>query len=128
MARSLDGVQIKRAHSKETFTEDLVVQLAACADPVTGPEYFIENFFHIQHPTKGKILLKPYEYQKKLLNSYHNYRFNINMLPRQMGKCVRGNTTIKIRNKHSGQVIELPIQEFHEMQKNLNNLQHGDNS
>ena len=31
-------------------------------------------------------MFDPYEYQLRLMHSYHNYRFNINMMPRQTGK------------------------------------------
>jgi Terminase large subunit, T4likevirus-type, N-terminal/Terminase RNaseH-like domain len=86
MAKSLDGVLTKKAHTKEKFTEQQVADLLACADTKTGYHYFAKNFFHIQHPVKGKVKFKPYEYQERLLDAYHNYRFNINMLPRQSGK------------------------------------------
>jgi hypothetical protein len=46
----------------------------------------MNNHFNIQHPTQGRMKYKAYEYQHKLLDVYHNYRFNINMLPRQTGK------------------------------------------
>jgi len=55
-------------------------------DPDTGYLYFAKQFAYIQHPVKGKLLFDPFEYQTRLLHSYHNYRFNINMLPRQTGK------------------------------------------
>jgi hypothetical protein len=86
MAKSLDGVLTKKAHSKESFTEEQVQHLLKCADPETGYLYFAQNFFYIQHPVKGKMLFNPFSYQENLLHSYHDYRFNINMLPRQSGK------------------------------------------
>jgi hypothetical protein len=86
MAKSLDGVLIKKAHVKQKWTEEEVQQMMLCADPDTGPEYFIRNFFYIQHPTKGQMLFEPFEFQTKLLQSYHGYRFNVNMMPRQTGK------------------------------------------
>ena len=86
MAKSLEGVLTKKAHSKEKFTEQQVEDLLKCADPKDGYLYFAKNFFFIQHPVKGKLLFEPYEYQINLLSSYHDYRFNINMLPRQSGK------------------------------------------
>jgi len=46
----------------------------------------MDNYFYIQHPTKGKLLYHPFDYQKKLLDSYHNYRFSISLMPRQTGK------------------------------------------
>ena len=90
--KSLDGVLTKKAHTKETFTELQIDNLLKCADPDFGHHYFCENFFYIQHPVKGKMLFEPFEYQTKLLDAYHGHRFNINMLPRQMGKttCAAG--------------------------------------
>lgn len=92
MAKSLDGVLIKKAYRQEKFTEAQITELAKCADPANGYEYFCKNFFYIQHPTKGKLLFEPFDYQTRLLHSYHDYRFNINMLPRQTGKttCAAG--------------------------------------
>jgi hypothetical protein len=61
-------------------------------DPVDGPLYFCKNFLKIQHPVRGSIAFKPYEYQERLIRSYHNYKQSIGMLPRQMGKttCATG--------------------------------------
>jgi len=86
MAKSLDGVLTKKAHTKERFTEQEVVDMASCMDPADGYLYFARKFFHIQHPVKGKVKFEPFDYQVRLLGSYHNNRFNINMLPRQSGK------------------------------------------
>ena len=92
MSRSLEGVLVKKANKKERYTEQQIQQLIACMDPVTGPFYFMNNFFYIQHPVRGKLLFEPFEYQTRLVLSYHDHRFNINMLPRQSGKttCAAG--------------------------------------
>lgn len=91
-SKSLDGVLTKKAHTKEKFTEEHIQDLMLCADTATGYHYFCKKFFHIQHPVKGKMLFEPFEYQERLLDAYHGHRFNINMLPRQMGKttCAAG--------------------------------------
>jgi len=86
MAASLDGVLIKKANKQETFTEAQMEDLVKCMDPDEGYLYFAKNFAYIQHPVKGKLLYDPYEYQLGLMDTYHNYRFNINMMPRQTGK------------------------------------------
>ena len=82
----LDAVLVKAPHRKETFTEQELIEFAKCADPATGAMYFMDNFFYIQHPTKGKMLYHPFEYQKKLIENYHNNRFSISLMPRQTGK------------------------------------------
>lgn len=81
-----ESTLVKAPHRRQTFTDQQLTEFVACADPVTGPEYFMDNFFHIQHPTKGKMLYHPFEYQKRLIHTYHNYRFSISMMPRQTGK------------------------------------------
>jgi hypothetical protein len=86
MAASLDGVLIKKANRQETYSNEQVEQLVSCMDPIEGYLYFAKNFAYIQHPVKGKLLYDPYEYQLGLMDSYHNFRFNINMMPRQTGK------------------------------------------
>ena len=85
-SKNLDSQLVKKAHSTQRWTEEEIEHLKNCMDPVNGPHYFLDHFFHIQHPTKGKMLYKPFEYQKRLINSYHGHRFNVNMLPRQTGK------------------------------------------
>ena len=83
---STESVLVKAPYRRTVFTEQQLAEFIACADPDTGPEYFMDNFFHIQHPTKGKMLYHPFDYQKRLINTYHNYRFSISMMPRQTGK------------------------------------------
>lgn len=92
MGKSLDGVIVKRANRQERYTEKQIEELSKCLDPETGPFYFLRNFFYIQHPVKGQLLFDPFDYQIRLINSYHNHRFNINLLPRQSGKttCAAG--------------------------------------
>lgn len=86
MSKSLDGVLTKKANIQDTYTEDQISQLMKCTDPDAGYLYFAENFAYIQHPKKGKLKFQPFEFQKTLMSGYHKYRFNINMLARQMGK------------------------------------------
>lgn len=77
---------VKQAHTTQMWTEDHIKDLLACQNQVTGPAYFLNNFFYIQHPTQGQIKYQAFPYQEDLLTSYHNYRFSINMLGRQLGK------------------------------------------
>lgn len=86
MSKNLDGVLVKQANRRQTFTHDEIKDFAACADPVTGPSYFLENYFYIQHPVRGRLLYKPFDFQNELIDVYHNNRFSINLLGRQMGK------------------------------------------
>ena len=86
MAKSLEGVLVKRAHQVESYTEEQITEFVRCADPVSGPQYFMDNYFYIQHPTKGKMLYHPFGFQKRLIDTYHCNRFSISLMPRQTGK------------------------------------------
>jgi hypothetical protein len=81
-----ESTLVKAPYRQHHWTDEQLAEFMACADPVTGPEYFMDHFFHIQHPTKGKMLYHPFEYQKRLIDTYHNYRYSISMMPRQTGK------------------------------------------
>jgi hypothetical protein len=81
-----DNKLVKTAYSSNKYTEKDIEDLLKCTDPINGPHYFLDNFFYIQHPTKGKLKYEPFEYQRRLIDSYHGNRFNVNLLPRQTGK------------------------------------------
>lgn len=78
---------IKNPYEKTKFKDETELNdFIKCCDPNTGPMYFMDNFFMIQHPTKGSMNYHPYEYQKRLIENYHNNRYSISLMPRQTGK------------------------------------------
>lgn len=85
-AKGTDSVLVKKPHTKERYTEEQLREFAKCLDPVTGPAYFLSHYFYIQHPTKGRMLYAPFDYQTRLVHTYHAYRFSISLMPRQTGK------------------------------------------
>ena len=85
-SKNVDNKLVKSAHQTQKFTEEDIERLLKCQDINTGADFFLNNFFYIQHPVKGKLQYIPYEFQTKLLQSYNGHRFSINMLGRQMGK------------------------------------------
>lgn len=76
----------KTPYKKQLYTEQQLEEFAKCADSISGPQYFMDNYFYIQHPVRGKMQYHPFEYQKRLIDTYHKYRFSISMMPRQTGK------------------------------------------
>ena len=86
MSKDLESAIIKTPYKKMSYTEHQIQELAKCADPVTGPRYFMSNYFFIQHPTKGSIQYHPFEYQERLIDAYHHNRYSISLMPRQTGK------------------------------------------
>jgi len=78
---------IKSPYVKTVFRTDKELEdFVKCCDSQTGYLYFMDNFFYIQHPTKGSMLYHPYKYQERLINTYHTYRYSIALMPRQSGK------------------------------------------
>jgi hypothetical protein len=86
MGKNNEIVLVKAPHTRQVYTQQQIDEFRLCADPVSGPIYFMDNFFYIQHPTKGRMLYHPYDYQRRLIDTYHSYRFSISMMPRQTGK------------------------------------------
>ena len=80
-----ESILIKKPNTKETFTESQISEIIKCADPITGPEYFLSHYFYIQHPTKVRMRYEPFEYKKRLVDTYHNFRYSISLMPRQTG-------------------------------------------
>ena len=85
-AKGTDNVLVKKPHQQTAFTQEQLEEFVKCSDPILGPEYFMSNYFYIQHPTKGRMLYEPFDYQKRLIHAYHNYRYSISLMPRQTGK------------------------------------------
>ena len=86
MSKNLESVLIKSPHQRETYTQEQIEEFVKCADPATGPLYFMDHFFYIQHPTQGRMVYHPFEYQRRLIATYHDYRYSISLMPRQTGK------------------------------------------
>ena len=87
MSKTGTASLVKSPYVKTHFANQTqLADFMKCCDPVTGYLYFMSNFFYIQHPTKGSMSYKPWGYQKRLIDTYHNYRYSISLMPRQSGK------------------------------------------
>jgi hypothetical protein len=87
MTKTGQASLVKDPYTKTKFKNDKELQdFIKCCDPDTGYLYFMDNFFYIQHPTKGSMVYHPWDFQKRLINTYHNYRYSISLMPRQSGK------------------------------------------
>ena len=86
---SVDTNLIKKPYKREKFTSQQIAELTRCT---VDPKYFMLEHCYIQHPTRGRMKFALYDYQKRLVDVYHNNRYSIAMLPRQTGKstCAAG--------------------------------------
>ena len=62
--------------------EEIVKELVRCGK---DPQHFIDNYCKISHPLRGQIPFKTYDYQKDMLQSFNDYRFNVILKARQLG-------------------------------------------
>ena len=74
---------IKKPYRKESLTQEQILELAKC---MQDPKYFMTEHCWIQHPTKGRMKFGLFDFQKELVNTYHNFRYSIALISRQMGK------------------------------------------
>jgi hypothetical protein len=74
---------LKKANTPIEFTEDNIVEFVKCKkDPI----YFAKNYIKIVSLDHGLVPFIMYDFQEKLINNFHNNRFNICKMPRQTGK------------------------------------------
>lgn len=80
--------------------------------------YFAQKYFYIISLDEGKRLIKLYPKQAQLVKAMTEKRRVITLSCRQAGKCVTGQTLIKIRNKHTKKIQHISIKEFFERFQN----------
>ena len=74
---------LKKEGVKFEFTPDQVQEYIKCA---SDPIYFIENYVKIVHVDRGVVPFEMWDFQENMLQSFHDNRFSICKLPRQVGK------------------------------------------
>ena len=79
----LGNPNLKKANTPIEFTEDQIREFLRCKD---DPVYFANNYVKIVSLDEGLVPFSPYDFQEKLINNFHNNRFNICKMPRQTGK------------------------------------------
>ena len=113
MSASYNGNNlIKSSGVSVAFTADNVAEWLKCKD---DPVYFVENYIKIVTLDHGLQPMILYEFQKKIIKSLIHSNRLVSACGRQMGKCVEKSTIYKVRNKKTGQVLELTAEEFHEL-------------
>jgi len=79
----LGNPNLKKANTTIDFTPEQVEEFIKCSE---DPVYFVENYIKIVSLDEGLVPFEMYDFQKNMLNRFHNNRFNIAKLPRQSGK------------------------------------------
>ena len=74
---------LKAAAVRHSYTEEQIAEFIKCQQ---NPAYFIENYVNIVSIDEGLIPFKLYDFQKTMVDTFHDERFTICKLPRQSGK------------------------------------------
>lgn len=62
--------------------EALKAEIIRCGK---DPHYFINKYVRIQHPVRGLIPFKMFDYQEQMVRDYLDHRFNVILKARQLG-------------------------------------------
>ena len=79
----LGNPNLKRANTTIEFTQEQILEFMACRE---DPVYFAQKHVKIVTLDKGLMPFEPYDFQQKLIENFHDNRFNICKMPRQTGK------------------------------------------
>ena len=109
------NTNLKASNVKHNWTAEQVSEYIKCSQ---DPIYFMENFCKIISLDHGLIYFKLYDCQKEKVKVIHENRKVVIMESRQNGKCFSESTTYTLRNKKTGEVINISAGEFH---KNISN-------
>lgn len=106
------NTNLKGSGQQIQFTEEQVTEYLKCAE---DPIYFINTYCKIVTLDHGLQPFKLYDCQINKLKIIHENRKVILMEGRQQGKCCKNSSRINIRNKITGEIHNVTIEEFHEM-------------
>lgn len=77
--------QIKKAGISQDLTAKQIEEYLRCQE---DPIYFIEKYVKIISLNDGLVFFDMWDFQKRMIRTFHDNRFVINLLPRQMGKTI----------------------------------------
>jgi len=108
---------LKGANVNVAYTKQQIAEYIKCKN---DPVYFIDTYCKIISLDHGIIPFKLYDCQKNKVQIIHDNRKVILMEGRQQGKCFEKETKYNIRNKITGEVLNVTAEEFHKLcNKNL---------
>ena len=79
----LGNPNLKKAHTPSRFTKKQIQEVMKCLE---DPKYFIQEYLKIVTIDKGLVPFEMYDFQRKMVDTFHDNRFTICKLPRQSGK------------------------------------------
>lgn len=75
--------RLKRAGVELSYTEEQLIEIAKC---IEDPIYFIKKYVKIVNVDRGLVPFEMWPFQEKMVETFHENRFSIAKMPRQVGK------------------------------------------
>lgn len=94
--------------SKDEY-KNRVQEIIKCKKDIV---YFAENYYRVVHPATGLQIIKLYDVQKEFLEYLTGHNKVICVSGRQQGKCLFKDTKIAIKNKKTGKIEQITIENF----------------
>lgn len=79
----LGNPKLKKVGVEIHYTEEQLIEIAKCID---DPIYFIKTYVKIVNVDKGLINFEMWPFQENMVTTFHENRFSICKMPRQVGK------------------------------------------
>jgi len=79
----LGNDRLKRVGVELSYTEEQVAEIIKCTE---DPVHFIRNYVKIVNVDHGLVPFDMWPFQEEMVNTFHNNRFCIAKMPRQVGK------------------------------------------
>ena len=77
------NASLKRLGVEISYTEEQVAEIVRCSE---DPIYFIKTYVKIVNVDKGLVPFDMWPFQEEMVDTFHNNRFCIAKMPRQVGK------------------------------------------
>ena len=79
----LGNERLKKVGVELTYTEEQAVEIVKCME---DPVYFIRTYVKIVNVDRGLVPFDMWPFQEEMVKSFHNNRFSIAKMHRQVGK------------------------------------------
>jgi hypothetical protein len=79
----LGNPKLKRSGVQVEYTNEQLIEITRC---IKDPVYFIKNYVKIVNVDLGLIPFDMWNFQEEMVHGFHNNRFSIAKMPRQVGK------------------------------------------
>lgn len=128
MAKKQELASVKKGPTQEVVSKEeferRVQEIKRCREDIC---YFAEHYFRIITLDNGLQLIKLYPKQKELLRAMVDNKRVVVCSSRQAGKCVFKNVNITVRNKKTGTVETITLEDFYNRVKKDNDEKDTEN-